>query len=67
MRIKVIAFDADDTLWQNETLYAQAQDVLTLAVPLFQKGKTVSAESAEPVYLRNKVAKSIAERQAEQQ
>ncbi|MCA9976794.1 MAG: hypothetical protein KC413_13630, partial [Anaerolineales bacterium] len=24
----VIAFDADDTLWQNETLYARSQDVL---------------------------------------
>ena len=25
-RIKVIAFDADDTLWENETLFRQAED-----------------------------------------
>jgi tRNA threonylcarbamoyladenosine biosynthesis protein TsaB len=48
-----------------EDSWPQAQDVLTLAIPLYQQGKTVTAERAEPVYLRNKVAKSIAERQAE--
>ncbi len=46
--------------------WPQAQDILKLAVPRYQQGKTVAAELAEPVYLRNKVAKSIAERKAEQ-
>ncbi|MBN1378206.1 MAG: tRNA (adenosine(37)-N6)-threonylcarbamoyltransferase complex dimerization subunit type 1 TsaB [Gammaproteobacteria bacterium] len=51
----------------KDDCWPQAQDVLTLAVPLYQQGKTVAAESAEPIYLRNKVAKSIAEREAEQE
>ncbi len=25
-RIKVIAFDADDTLWENETIFRQAEE-----------------------------------------
>jgi tRNA threonylcarbamoyladenosine biosynthesis protein TsaB len=44
--------------------WPQAIDVLTLAIPLLQQNKTVSADQAEPVYLRDKVARSIAERQA---
>lgn len=45
--------------------WPQARDVLTLAVPLYRRGKTVPADKAEPVYLRDKVAKSISERMAE--
>ena len=45
--------------------WPQAQDILTLAVPLYKAGKTIAADQAEPTYLRNKVAKSIAERKAE--
>ena len=47
--------------------WPQAQDVLTLALPLYRQGKTIPAGQAEPVYLRNKVALSIAERRAGRQ
>ncbi len=30
MDFDVIAFDGDDTLWQNETLYIRAQDKLKI-------------------------------------
>lgn len=42
-----------------------AQDVLRLALPFFASGETVRIEQAQPVYLRNKVAKTTAERLAE--
>lgn len=48
-------------------LWPEAEDVLTLSIPLFQQGKAVSPEHAQPVYLRDNVAKSIAEREAEKQ
>jgi tRNA threonylcarbamoyladenosine biosynthesis protein TsaB len=35
--------------------YPHARDILTLAAPEFRAGRTVSAEMALPVYLRNKV------------
>lgn len=43
----------------------QAQDVLRLALPVFASGETLSPEQALPVYLRDKVAKTTAERLAE--
>jgi len=43
----------------------EAQDVLRLALPDFASGKTLTPEQALPVYLRDKVAKTTAERLAE--
>lgn len=43
----------------------EAQDILRLALVDFAAGNTVEAECALPVYLRNKVAKTTAERLAE--
>jgi len=43
----------------------EAQDVLRLALPGFASGNTLTVEQALPVYLRDKVAKTTAERLAE--
>ncbi|MEM7378531.1 MAG: tRNA (adenosine(37)-N6)-threonylcarbamoyltransferase complex dimerization subunit type 1 TsaB [Pseudomonadota bacterium] len=40
-----------------------ARDTVMLALPRFRRGDTVSAAEAEPVYLRDKVALTTAERQ----
>jgi len=40
--IKTIAFDADDTLWHNETQYEQAQDRLKTLLSNFADGETVA-------------------------
>ncbi len=45
--------------------WPEAQDILRLALVDFAAGNTVTAEQALPVYLRNKVAKTTAERLAE--
>ena len=42
--------------------FPHARDIARLAVPLFEKGETVSAEQAAPLYLRDKVALRIDER-----
>ena len=39
-----------------------AQDVVSLALPRMARGETVSANDVEPVYLRDKVALTTAER-----
>lgn len=41
--------------------YPQARDILTLALPRFARGETDDAAEAAPVYIRNKVAKTIHE------
>lgn len=43
-------------------LLPDARDVVMLTLPRFGRGDTVSAEDAEPVYLRNKVALTTRER-----
>lgn len=43
----------------------EAQDVLMLALPSFASGETLTPEQALPNYLRDKVAKTTAERLAE--
>lgn len=45
--------------------WPHAQDLLPLAIAGFKQGQTVQAERVEPVYIRDKVAKSIAERKAQ--
>jgi len=59
-RINTMLISVKDELWP------QAQDILTLDIPMVEQGKVVAAEFAEPVYLRDNVAKSIVERKAEQ-
>ncbi|MEM7207050.1 MAG: tRNA (adenosine(37)-N6)-threonylcarbamoyltransferase complex dimerization subunit type 1 TsaB [Pseudomonadota bacterium] len=40
-----------------------AQDILTLAKDDFESGRAMAPELAQPVYLRNKVAQTVSERQ----
>ncbi|RRJ85141.1 tRNA (adenosine(37)-N6)-threonylcarbamoyltransferase complex dimerization subunit type 1 TsaB [Aestuariirhabdus litorea] len=42
--------------------YPLAEDIVRLAVPLFEQGKSVAAAQALPVYLRDRVAKKRHER-----
>lgn len=42
--------------------FPHAQDIATLALPLYQQGQAVSPELAMPVYLRNNVAKKKVDR-----
>lgn len=51
-----LAQDAALTLTDGEVLLPAAEDMLPLARQLLAQGKTVAAEAAEPVYLRNEVA-----------
>ena len=48
-------------LWADGHRYPQARDVARLAAPLFAEGKGVPPEQALPVYLRDKVALTLAE------
>ena len=50
--------------WSDGERYPQAADVARLAARDFRTGRGVSPEQALPVYLRNKVAQTIAERRA---
>jgi len=50
-----------DPLWVDGARYPQAGDVAQLAAPIARAGLGVSAEHAQPVYLRNKVALTVAE------
>lgn len=51
-----------DPLFFEENSYPQAQDIVRLALPLFQQKKYHDASKALPVYLRNDVAKKKKER-----
>jgi tRNA threonylcarbamoyladenosine biosynthesis protein TsaB len=51
-------------LWADGERYPQARDVATLAAPVFAAGKGVAPEFALPVYLRDKVALTLAEQHA---
>lgn len=50
--------------WIAADAFPQARDVARLAAPLLNAGQGVSAELALPVYLRDKVAQTVAEREA---
>ena len=50
--------------WADGDRYPQAADVARLALPLARAGRGVAPESALPVYLRDKVALTVAEQQA---
>lgn len=49
--------------WQND-LMPSAEAVLRLAVPRFERGERIDPADAIPFYVRNKVAKTVAERLA---
>ncbi|HDS0923892.1 TPA: tRNA (adenosine(37)-N6)-threonylcarbamoyltransferase complex dimerization subunit type 1 TsaB [Stenotrophomonas maltophilia] len=42
----------------------RASDLLTLAVPMFERGEAMAPELVEPAYLRNNVALTLVEQQA---
>lgn len=48
----------------DSTLLCRAYDIALLGAAEFQRGKSVPAEQALPIYLRDQVAQTIAERQA---
>ncbi len=50
--------------WADGARYPQAIDVAQLAVPLARAGRGVAPEHALPVYLRDKVALTLAEQRA---
>ncbi|HEY3520166.1 MAG TPA: tRNA (adenosine(37)-N6)-threonylcarbamoyltransferase complex dimerization subunit type 1 TsaB [Rhodanobacteraceae bacterium] len=50
--------------WSEGERYPQARDVARLALPRFEAGNVVPPERALPVYLRDKVAFTVAEREA---
>lgn len=47
--------------WAEAECYPQARDVARLAAPILAAGQGVAADQALPVYLRNNVAKTLAE------
>ena len=52
MEFDVIGFDADDTLWQNETLYVGAQEKLKELLSGYATGETVDGKLFE-IEMRN--------------
>lgn len=50
--------------WAEGDRYPQAADVARLAVPLARAGRGIAPEQALPVYLRDKVALTLAEQRA---
>jgi len=54
-------------LWAEGERYPQARDVARLALPRFEAGDVLPPERALPVYLRDKVAFTVAEREAKSQ
>ncbi|MGH8213701.1 MAG: tRNA (adenosine(37)-N6)-threonylcarbamoyltransferase complex dimerization subunit type 1 TsaB [Rhodanobacteraceae bacterium] len=50
--------------WAEGERYPQARDVARLALPRFEAGDVLPPERALPVYLRDKVAFTVAEREA---
>ncbi len=48
--------------WAESARYPQARHVACLAAPRFAAGDTLSSEQALPVYLRDKVARTLRER-----
>lgn len=51
------------TVGQDATLLPHAQDLLALARFAWERGEAIAADQAQPVYLRDKVALTRAERQ----
>ena len=52
----LLQIDSSTNLIEIKQQYPQAEYIARLAKTLFEEGKTVSCEDAQPVYIRNKVA-----------
>jgi len=57
-----LAVDNISNLKKVDNILPSAQYIARLAVKAYQEGKMVEAEQAQPIYLRDKVAQTIAER-----
>lgn len=55
----------NDVKSSHSGFWPEAQDILSLAAPELSAGRAVLAEQAQPIYLRNNVAKSKSERQSD--
>jgi tRNA threonylcarbamoyladenosine biosynthesis protein TsaB len=53
-----------EPVWAKGDAFPQARDVARLALPQFEAGDVLPPERALPVYLRDKVALTVAEREA---
>ncbi|HET6906618.1 MAG TPA: tRNA (adenosine(37)-N6)-threonylcarbamoyltransferase complex dimerization subunit type 1 TsaB [Rhodanobacteraceae bacterium] len=53
-----------EPVWAKGDAFPQAKDVARLALPRFEAGEASPPEQALPVYLRDKVALTVAEREA---
>lgn len=53
-----------EPVWAKGDAFPQAKDVARLALPRFAAGEALPPERALPVYLRDKVALTVAEREA---
>ncbi|MER3546582.1 MAG: tRNA (adenosine(37)-N6)-threonylcarbamoyltransferase complex dimerization subunit type 1 TsaB [Rhodanobacteraceae bacterium] len=51
-------------MWEEDEAFPQARDVARLALPQFEAGNFLPPERTLPVYLRDKVASTVAEREA---
>ncbi len=58
------ALFSQEPVWMKGDAFPQARDVARLALPQFEAGNVVTPERALPVYLRDKVAFTVAEREA---
>jgi len=54
---ELLANDKPENINHWEGVYPTAEEIAQLAVPLLAEGKAVSPEEAQPVYIRNDVAK----------
>ena len=54
---ELLSNDKPEHISHREGVYPTAADIAQLAAPLFSEGKTVKPEEAQPVYIRNDVAK----------
>ena len=50
--------------WARGDAFPQARDIARLALPRFEAGEALPPEQALPVYLRDKIALTVAEREA---
>ena len=57
---------SQEPVWTKGGAFPQARDVARLALPQFEAGNVLPPERALPVYLRDKVAFTVAERDAKQ-
>ena len=59
-----LTLDHSDNVKKIDNILPSAHYIARLAIRDYQEGKAVSAEQAQPIYLRDKIAQTIAERSA---